>query len=85
MPLARANLLPQVGLSASVSRVMGSREFGNSLNQSVRVPLDYESPQVSLNLRTPCLLYTSDAADERSRDDLGGRRTFKKKKTKQCT
>ena len=27
-----------------------------------------------------CLLYTSDAADERSRVDLGGRRIIKKKK-----
>ena len=27
-----------------------------------------------------CLLYTSDAADERSSVDLGGRRSFKKKK-----
>ena len=26
-----------------------------------------------------CLLYTSDAADERSRVDLGGRRIIKKK------
>ena len=30
-----------------------------------------------------CLLYTSDAADERSSVDLGGRRIIKKKKTKQ--
>ena len=30
-----------------------------------------------------CLLYTSDAADERSSVDLGGRRTIKKKKKKQ--
>ena len=30
-----------------------------------------------------CLLYTSDAADERSRVDLGGRRIIKKKKTQQ--
>ena len=29
---------------------------------------------------TPCLLYTSDAADERSSVDLGGRRILKKKK-----
>ena len=29
-----------------------------------------------------CLLYTSDAADERSSVDLGGRRTIKKKKKK---
>ena len=30
----------------------------------------------------PCLLYTSDAADERSSVDLGGRRIIKKKKIK---
>ena len=30
----------------------------------------------------PCLLYTSDAADERSRGDLGGRRIIKKKEKK---
>ena len=29
---------------------------------------------------TTCLLYTSDAADERSSVDLGGRRFIKKKK-----
>ena len=32
---------------------------------------------------TSCLLYTSDAADERSSVDLGGRRIIKKQKTKQ--
>ena len=31
-----------------------------------------------------CLLYTSDAADERSSVDLGGRRIIKKKKTEDC-
>ena len=31
-------------------------------------------------LRQACLLYTSDAADERSSVDLGGRRIIKKKK-----
>ena len=30
----------------------------------------------------PCLLYTSDAADERSSVDLGGRRIIKKKQTR---
>ena len=30
--------------------------------------------------KTTCLLYTSDAADERSSVDLGGRRIIKKKK-----
>ena len=34
----------------------------------------------SLALSTLCLLYTSDAADERSSVDLGGRRIIKKKK-----
>ena len=33
-----------------------------------------------LDLAPVCLLYTSDAADERSSVDLGGRRIFKKKK-----
>ena len=37
-------------------------------------------------LRTgTCLLYTSDAADERSSVDLGGRRIIKKKNRDQCT
>ena len=34
------------------------------------------------NLYMYCLLYTSDAADERSSVDLGGRRIIKKKKQK---
>ena len=32
------------------------------------------------NDKYPCLLYTSDAADERSSVDLGGRRIIKKTK-----
>ena len=32
----------------------------------------------------PCLLYTSDAADERSSVDLGGRRIIKKKTQADC-
>ena len=40
--------------------------------------------KVSRSKITDCLLYTSDAADERSSVDLGGRRIIKKKnKTKQ--
>ena len=34
----------------------------------------------ALSRPCPCLLYTSDAADERSSVDLGGRRIIKKKK-----
>ena len=33
----------------------------------------------------PCLLYTSDAADERSSVDLGGRRIIKKKQKENVT
>ena len=36
----------------------------------------------SYDLIEACLLYTSDAADERSSVDLGGRRMIKKKKKK---
>ena len=39
------------------------------------------APQVG----RPCLLYTSDAADERSSVDLGGRRFIKQKKQKKKT
>ena len=35
--------------------------------------------QLGLEPVQPCLLYTSDAADERSSVDLGGRRILKKK------
>ena len=35
----------------------------------------------AVNQILSCLLYTSDAADERSSVDLGGRRIIKKKKT----
>ena len=35
-------------------------------------------------LSTDCLLYTSDAADERSSVDLGGRRIIKKKRDLMC-
>src|SRR5678815_3695906 len=46
-----------------------------SLNVTLRQVLDLYS------CVRPCLLYTSDAADERSSVDLGGRRIIKKKKT----
>ena len=40
------------------------------------------SPAVDV-FTTGCLLYTSDAADERSSVDLGGRRIIKKKKKRE--
>ena len=39
-----------------------------------------EAFNARLDHRRTCLLYTSDAADERSSVDLGGRRIIKKKK-----
>ena len=49
-------------------------------------PLDPDRPailgQLYSRLLAGCLLYTSDAADERSSVDLGGRRIIKKKNTK---
>lgn len=53
VPIARASLLPSVVLQASTSAVNGTREFPNSLNQEVRVPVDYKAPQAGLQLRTP--------------------------------
>ena len=45
---------------------------------NVRIP-DDEVKNLK-TVRDACLLYTSDAADERSSVDLGGRRIIKKKK-----
>ena len=48
-----------------------------------RQPVDaHEQRGVVAQVVKPCLLYTSDAADERSSVDLGGRRIIKKKKKK---
>ena len=41
---------------------------------------DEHRAEVDTETRKACLLYTSDAADERSSVDLGGRRIIKKKK-----
>ena len=43
---------------------------------------EIEKVQGHLDTTYDCLLYTSDAADERSSVDLGGRRIIKKKKQK---
>ena len=45
-------------------------------------PLRFRARQDNYNI---CLLYTSDAADERSSVDLGGRRIIKKKEQKKKT
>lgn len=53
VPIARAGLLPSVGLSYSKSDVSGTRSFYNSLNQEVQVQVAYASPQTALSLRLP--------------------------------
>ena len=45
-------------------------------------PWDGISTKLTTALSTSCLLYTSDAADDSLRVDLGGRRIIKKKKKK---
>ena len=54
--------------------------FPNSFgNQYILVTVDYVSKWVEA---IPCLLYTSDAADDLLCVDLGGRRIIKKKEPK---
>ena len=43
---------------------------------------DFTTASITNTANGSCLLYTSDAADERSSVDLGGRRIIKKKKNK---
>ena len=43
-------------------------------------PISNDEMEEYLGYINGCLLYTSDAADERSSVDLGGRRIIKKKK-----
>ena len=54
--------------------------LGNATHTTLQWPLVGEDVLI-----TGCLLYTSDAADERSSVDLGGRRIIKKKNTDDCT
>ena len=53
--------------------------LGERLRHSGQLP-PHRKPGHRLD--DPCLLYTSDAADERSSVDLGGRRIIKKKKNR---
>ena len=64
---------------------VGTTRMGNSPKTSVTNQYgqtwDCENVFVMDGGVFACLLYTSDAADERSSVDLGGRRIIKKKKT----
>ena len=61
----------QLPAGAGAIRRVGTAEDGNALRMD-RYRDGVDGPP-------PCLLYTSDAADERSSVDLGGRRIIKKK------
>ena len=56
---------------------VGLKAAGVGLAQQVDAKAGGDAEQ-----RSDCLLYTSDAADERSSVDLGGRRIIKKKKSR---
>ena len=54
---------------------------GSTREERRRVGVGERTPRnaVAIHILVACLLYTSDAADERSSVDLGGRRIIKKK------
>ena len=66
-----------------------ARGFSVVMNRLSDIPIPGDAgdfrlmsrPVVEVLRHMPCLLYTSDAADERSSVDLGGRRIIKKKRT----
>ena len=61
----------------------GAANFGDLDGPTSAGPKkDATAPSAAPAATTTCLLYTSDAADERSSVDLGGRRIIKKKKNK---
>ena len=69
-------------------------KFGDEQDGKVTLPAHITREQISEMAGTTiettsrvitCLLYTSDAADERSSVDLGGRRIIKKKKKQKTT
>ena len=61
--------------------LMSKRDFDNYYQFFQTLKTLVQPPDLLIYLNA-CLLYTSDAADERSSVDLGGRRIIKKKKKK---
>lgn len=59
VPVARAALLPSASLNFSDSKTIGTRDFPNSVGQQVSVPVDYTSPQASLQVRAPIFNWES--------------------------
>ena len=66
--------------SSAIKHIKARQILDSRGNPTVEVDLFLEDGTLG-----SCLLYTSDAADERSSVDLGGRRIIKKKKKKKRT
>ena len=75
-------------MSVNIPKVSDMPQESSTLGLTPEIPdrggmrtqaVDHGAPIGTIPLRA-CLLYTSDAADERSSVDLGGRRIIKKKK-----
>ena len=62
-------------------RLVAAEEMARPVEADVLDRLEGEALVVDFDAFDRCLLYTSDAADERSSVDLGGRRIIKKKNT----
>ena len=86
LPLPAQFLLESGRLVAQQRNGIRFRLISNwAINKTNRPATDFERAGLTAILIDPdrphtCLLYTSDAADERSSVDLGGRRIIKKKK-----
>eukprot|EP00658_Telonema_sp_P-2_P068232 TRINITY_DN57178_c0_g1_i1.p1 TRINITY_DN57178_c0_g1~~TRINITY_DN57178_c0_g1_i1.p1 ORF type:complete len:212 (-),score=64.24 TRINITY_DN57178_c0_g1_i1:72-707(-) len=70
------------GESSTTAAPMTDRiNFSSALEARIRAGIEGLFPEAAYVWnRNPCLLYTSDAADEEDSVDLGGRRIIKKKK-----
>ena len=78
-------LVAETTTIASSTRRPSERIRENNERKFRVIPVICMTPNVKKNtngIARACLLYTSDAADERSSVDLGGRRIIKKKKKK---
>ena len=75
------DLVRSRGLGDVYKRQLNRPESLNALNLAMIDELRALSARAAFDpeVRVVCLLYTSDAADERSSVDLGGRRIIKKK------
>ena len=78
--LVRSRGLGDVYKRQLVKRVLYEGARRRVAEETLHVRLVFREEHLGLG---PCLLYTSDAADERSSVDLGGRRIIKKKNNKE--